>query len=114
MGMRCWRWRISGGVAGSSDGLTLGRLFAYCLTRPVALEVWFSAQLAPSSRGPGHRPFTAATWVRIPLGSLGRPAPASRAVESLGKTGRFLLFGLSRAAILGILPSLFHAVISKT
>jgi hypothetical protein len=25
--------------------------------------------LSPSSRGLGHRPFTAATWVRIPLGT---------------------------------------------
>ena len=32
-----------------------------------------TAFMTPSSRGPGHRPFTAVTGVRLPLGSPNKP-----------------------------------------
>src|SRR5687767_9767003 len=37
---------------------------------PAAAAYGCTSRAAPSSRGPGHRPFTAATRVRIPLGSF--------------------------------------------
>ena len=37
-------------------------------TRPTS-AIWKHAETTPSSRGLGHRPFTAVTGVRIPVGS---------------------------------------------
>ena len=48
------------------------------LSRPLTVEIRSfegdQQHKAPSSRGLGHRPFTAVTRVRLPSGSLGMPS----------------------------------------
>ena len=46
---------------------------------------------SPSSRGPGHRPFTAVTGVRIPLGTP-QPTPRARWDAEAGREACFFSF----------------------